>query len=177
MRYFCATLLQPAVFSEAIQSTYECRSSSGSIAGSTNSCRWNDETCVRNVDFSPILFHWKVGICHLIMLLPLNLQICRSKWSNQNLLTAASNGVPVKEANIPIPTSWKCNVKLVEKLSHTVDLFLCYYLQEVRGLMMQRMKTCTVEKRVESVVTSGQLSTEVSTLTLPICYFACWCMA
>lgn len=64
-------------------------------------------------------------------------------------------------------------MKLVEKLSHTVDLFLCYYLQEVRGLMMQRMKTCTVEKRVESVVTSGQLSTEVSTLTLPICYFAC----
>lgn len=55
-------------------------------------------------------------------------------------------------------------MKVVEKQFHTIDSFLCYYLQEVRDLMMQRMKTCTVEKRVvESVVRSGQLSTEVST--------------
>lgn len=125
------------------------------------------------------LSHGQVGIRHLIMLLLFNLQICWSKWSDQNLLTAANNGVPVKEANIPIPTSWKCNVK-VEKLSHTADLFVGYFVLSTRiqGLddgtnehLYSWKMCCWIYSYERSIVIYWSFN-----LTLSICYFACWCM-
>ena len=177
MWYLCTTLLQPAVFSEAIQSIHKCRSSSRSIAGSTNSCRWNDETCVSYR--RQIRSHGQVRIFHLIVFLLFNLQICGSTRSDQNLLTAAIDRVPVKAAHLPVPTSWKCNVKLVDRPhanSFVGWLVLCYHINNKWGswwwnewiLVQLKDGPLNLKLRLDPIVIYLSFY-----LTLPVCYIAC----